>query len=258
MSSKSSKDLERERLLKRITEKRARLQKRGDINIKIPRLTLPSDYNLEDRSIFSLPPEVLKPIVASAYPKYRKGIPLQKKRDADMDSKLRYFTTMRKQREEFRKRLVDLIVGREGSDDIINPNEIPNTVERDILRYYYYVQCGVDTIHVSPLDDKVLRRVLSLVPENLAKWKTTLDECIEEMRESFMLTVKKAVVDFVLQDTALTNAQPEISPYFVELREISINWKLSYNKAKKKLESTLHVVNPCLAALTDLWFHHFR
>ncbi|XP_044750345.1 dynein axonemal heavy chain 7-like [Coccinella septempunctata] len=165
---------------------------------------------------------------------------------------------MRRQREEFRKRLVDIIVGRKSPDEVIDPNEIPSPAEKDILRYYYYVQCGVDTIHVSPLDDSVLQRVLSLVPKKLTKWKSTLDVCVEEMKESFMLTVKKAVVDFVLQDATFTSAQTEISSHIIELRDISTNWRLSYNKAKKKLESTLWVVNPCLAALTDLWFHHFR
>ncbi|XP_045470082.1 dynein axonemal heavy chain 7 [Harmonia axyridis] len=256
--SRKCKDLERDRLLKRIAEKRARLEARGDINLKIPRLTLPSDYNLDDRSVFSLPPEVLKPIVASAYPKYRKGVSSQKKKDAELDTKLRYFTSMRRQREEFRKRLVDIIVGRKSPDEVIDPNEIPSPAEKDILRYYYYVQCGVDTIHVSPLDDSVLQRVLSLVPKRLTQWKSTLDLCVEEMKESFMLTVKKAVVDFVLQDATFTSSQAEVSEHILELREMSTNWRLSYNKSRKKLETTLHVVNPCLAALTDLWFHHFR
>lgn len=73
-------DIERERLLKRIAEKRARLEARGDLNIKIPRLTLPSDFNIDDRNVFSLPPEILKPVIASSYPKYQKKVAEQKKK----------------------------------------------------------------------------------------------------------------------------------------------------------------------------------
>lgn len=65
---------------------------------------------------------------------------------------------MRKQREEFRKRLVDLIVNKDDNAEF-NPNEIPSNDEREILRYYYYIKYGVDTIHVAPLDVKVLNRV---------------------------------------------------------------------------------------------------
>lgn len=76
----ANRDLERERLIKKITEKRAKLEARGDLNIKVPRLTLPSDYNIHDRSLFSLPPELLKPILASAHPKYRRQLADDKKK----------------------------------------------------------------------------------------------------------------------------------------------------------------------------------
>ena len=73
-------DIERERLLKKIAEKRARLEARGDLNIKVPRLTLPSEFNIEDRNVFSLPPEILKPVIASSYPKYRRRVSEQRKK----------------------------------------------------------------------------------------------------------------------------------------------------------------------------------
>lgn len=37
--------------------------------------------------------------------------------------------------------------------------DIPNAEEREVLRYYYYIRHGVDTIHVAPLDQKVLDKV---------------------------------------------------------------------------------------------------
>lgn len=80
ISVMAGKDVERERLIKKITEKRAKLEARGDLNIKIPRLSLPYDYNVDDRSIFTLPPELLKPILASSYPKYKKREAAERKR----------------------------------------------------------------------------------------------------------------------------------------------------------------------------------
>lgn len=78
MASKSK--LEREKLIKRIAEKRALLESRGDIKVKIPRVNLPSDYNIESKSLFSLPPELVKPMLASGYPSYHKKMAALKKR----------------------------------------------------------------------------------------------------------------------------------------------------------------------------------
>lgn len=38
-------------------------------------------------------------------------------------------------------------------------DDIPTEEEKEMLRYYYYVKHGVDTVHVAPLDEKVLGRV---------------------------------------------------------------------------------------------------
>lgn len=71
---------------------------------------------------------------------------------------MKSYTALRKQREEFRKRLVDLIISKDDEMDI-EPEEIPSAGEREILRYYYYIRHGVDTIHVAPLDQKLLDKV---------------------------------------------------------------------------------------------------
>lgn len=76
----AGKNVERDRLLKKIAEKRARIEARNDLEVKIPRYSLPSDFNLEDRSVFSLPPHLLKPIVATNYPRYKKNLAIQKKK----------------------------------------------------------------------------------------------------------------------------------------------------------------------------------
>lgn len=78
----AARDVERDRLIKKIKEKRAKLEARSDLNIKVPRLTLPSDFDIDDRSLFTLPPELLKPIVASSFPRYRKKAAAEKKRSA--------------------------------------------------------------------------------------------------------------------------------------------------------------------------------
>lgn len=64
---------------------------------------------------------------------------------------------MRRQREEFRKKLVNLIVSKSDIETDLT-DEFPSAEEREIMRYYYYIKHGIDTIHVSPMDPKVLSR----------------------------------------------------------------------------------------------------
>lgn len=66
------------------------------------------------------------------------------------------YTALRKQREEFRKELVGLILR---DHESVDPDDIPSAQEKEALRYYYYIKYGVDTVYVAPLDDHILERV---------------------------------------------------------------------------------------------------
>lgn len=79
---------------------------------------------------------------------------------------MKSYTLLRQSRENFRKRLVELIIGKRETDEI-DPDNVPNSQEREVLRYYYYIQQGIDTVHVSPMDEKLLQRVLT--PKFLTK-----------------------------------------------------------------------------------------
>lgn len=78
MSNKTK--LERNKLLKKIAEKRALLESNSDVKIKVPRVNLPSDYNIHSQPLFSLPPELMKPTLASGYPGYKRKLALAKKK----------------------------------------------------------------------------------------------------------------------------------------------------------------------------------
>lgn len=78
---------------------------------------------------------------------------------------------MRLERENFRKKLVELIARKDDETAEAVPGEtgttatakdldtdFPNKQEKEVLRYYYYIKHGIDTIHVSPMSKKVLNR----------------------------------------------------------------------------------------------------
>lgn len=74
------------------------------------------------------------------------------------------YMQMRLERENFRKKLVELIARKDDDDVVENASaidleaEFPNKDEKEVLRYYYYIKHGIDTIHVSPMSKKVLNR----------------------------------------------------------------------------------------------------
>ena len=76
------------------------------------------------------------------------------------------------------------------------------SAERDILqRYYYYVTNGVNTHQVAEMDERWLQHVLRMLPRALTdKFKPTLNLIANEMKDDYMTSVKKAIVDFVLKD----------------------------------------------------------
>lgn len=71
-------------------------------------------------------------------------------------TEFRSYTEMRKDREEFRLKLVSLIMARNDEDP--NDDTFPNKKERELLRYTYYIQHGIDTVHVAQMDKKVYNR----------------------------------------------------------------------------------------------------
>lgn len=101
--------------------------------------------------------------------------------------------------------------------------------------------------------------MLALIPAKLKRRTEVLTECISEVRDEFMLAMKKAIVDFVLRDPDFQEGvNIDITPSRKELSEFSSNCKQNIQQVHIKLERNLHVVNPCLASLLDLWYTQFR
>lgn len=95
-------------------------------------------------------------------------------------------------------------------------------------RYYYYITNGIDTQHVAEMEHDWLKNVLKLIPVGLKrKHQETLDVLSSEMREDYHMSVKKAIVDFVLKDPRdkegaginLTRRDPDGEESFVRYAE---------------------------------------
>lgn len=167
------------------------------------------------------------------------------------------YMQMRQERENFRRKLVELIawdnVDADGSIGDSLHNEFPNKQEKEILRYYYYIKHGIDTIHVSPMSKRVLQRfvnynipiilrkdfsfnvivcliyrIIKQIPVYLNKWTTALNENIDEIKSDYIFAMKKAVVDFALQNSISNlkkEAKIEMTPERLEIKALTNRWR---------------------------------
>ena len=61
-------------------------------------------------------------------------------------------------------------------------------------RYLYYINNGIDTDHVAPLEEVWLAHVLGKIPRPLkARCAASIERLSEEMREDYLLGVKKSI-----------------------------------------------------------------
>lgn len=171
---------------------------------------------------------------------------------------MKSYSIVRKEREEFRKKLVGLIISSE-EEIARDDGSFPDAQEKEIMRYYYYIKHGIDTVHVAPLDKRVLNRVFKLIPKKLTKWTDVLEQITAEMKEDYITAVKKAVIDFVLGDALTKNInKQEVSQYRQELKEMSMKWRHRFEENRKKIKRNLFAINPCLSQILEIWYTTFK
>ncbi|XP_043277906.1 dynein axonemal heavy chain 7-like [Venturia canescens] len=134
--------------------------------------------------------------------------------------------------------------------------------DNDVLKYYYYLMHGIDDIHVAPMCKEMLNRILSLVPANWRiKFKPKLNQVISDARQDYASSIKKSIVDFVLQDPLKVDdpSDPEasISKENFEIKHFPPEYTVKYRRIKVQLKKNLILYHPCIRKTLDLWHREF-
>ncbi|CAG4997774.1 unnamed protein product [Parnassius apollo] len=79
------------------------------------------------------------------------------------------------------------------------------------------------------------------------------------MREDFMMSMKKAIVDFVLKDPNTEESlDEEDTPLKQELAMKDDAWRNRYVISTKYIKKNLHSINPCIAQVLQIWWRQFN
>ncbi|XP_063529439.1 dynein axonemal heavy chain 7-like [Cydia strobilella] len=213
---------------------------------------MPEDFKIRTHPLYSLPEELLKfPSKPTKSKKQQESKPAAKKRPTVIQS----FNALRKAREEFRSKLMSLICQSAPGED---GDGRPPTEEENKARYYYYIHYGLDTIHVAPLDNRTILRVYNLLTLKLRQWKDTLFAITAEMREDFIMSMKKAIVDFVLKDPNEKEDTGTEGAFKNEEVFKDGSLRSRYGVSKATLLKDLYSVNPCIAQVLQIWWKQFN
>jgi dynein heavy chain len=103
---------------------------------------------------------------------------------------------------------------------------------------------------------------MSLISDGLRKnYQQSVMDLSDEVREDYLLSVKKAIVDFVLRDSKeqdTDKAKEKMPEYKLELEIVPKPWHASYEKARGEISRNLHSINPCMAQVLKLWYSSFK
>uniref|UniRef100_UPI003AAEEA19 dynein axonemal heavy chain 7 n=1 Tax=Centroberyx gerrardi TaxID=166262 RepID=UPI003AAEEA19 len=176
-------------------------------------------------------------------------------------------TKPKKDRQDFRSALVSVILQQEqNADKAIDEDSdsptygSPEATEKDILKYSYYIRNGIDTEHVAPMEDLCLENVLKLVPSHLKNQARTIELLSDEMKEDYLFSVKKAIVDFVLRDPRESDKGKvkDLPPHRAEMEVVPKPWHKSFVHAQRRMRDNLHAINPTMLQVLDLWHVSFK
>ena len=131
--------------------------------------------------------------------------------------------------------------------------------DQEAPRYNFYINNGIDTEHIAPMDEAWLEHMLGLLSDDLRRGtQATVDRLCDETREDYTMSVKRAIIDFVLHDGR--GAGGPIADYVHmpgELKQVPLPWAISCAQHRSLLERTLFLCSSPLRTALSLWMSSY-
>ncbi|PBC30449.1 Dynein heavy chain 7, axonemal [Apis cerana cerana] len=133
--------------------------------------------------------------------------------------------------------------------------------ENEILRYYYYLIQGIDDVYIGSIDINLLKNILNRIP---TKWKevfkNTLDNLVKEVKDEYLFSIKKAVIEFVIGESPYPSLYEfaAIEKFQFKGVRFSKEHEVQYHWNRAKIERKLVLYHPIIRRIFDLWHREFR
>ncbi|KAK3579501.1 hypothetical protein CHS0354_028323 [Potamilus streckersoni] len=150
-----------------------------------------------------------------------------------------------------------LAIEREDQEESGQPSD------RDLERYYYYIEKGVKRAMIAPQHPDVMKNICSLVPNpllNSSELGSMVTSLTEEISNDYEYSFRKSIVDYILKDYEERD-RLHIScvpkPFPQRVIRAPVPWHSTYQEIRGWNSTHLFINNPIMQELQNLWFDKF-
>lgn len=140
---------------------------------------------------------------------------------------------------DFREKIIRIFKANEDESDVVQA-----------IRNYYYIRHGVDTLLIAPLSQKLVDKIIALMPKRLLKYAEIVNGICDDLRIEYFEVMKKSIIQY-----ALSEGGPKVK---IKKRDKeSYKSKLVYRENRYALYKTHYPINKCLSLVNELWHSKF-
>ena len=126
-------------------------------------------------------------------------------------------------------------------------------------RYEYYVHQGISPSDIAPMPPETVENIHHHLHPSLLQnpeWQSLREHLLEEVQESYQLSLQKSIVDYVLRDSSELNrlriaSVPRVFP--LKMIRAPVPWHDSMREAFDAQSQQLFITNRIMSELQLLW-----
>ncbi|XP_053383461.1 dynein axonemal heavy chain 3-like [Mercenaria mercenaria] len=154
---------------------------------------------------------------------------------------------------------IDIMMAIEHEDDV--QTGLPT--DRDLERYYYYVEKGINKSMIAVPDPSIMKNVCSMVPSGLLtnhELNPMIQDLSEEINHDYEYSIRKSIVDYILKDSeekARLHIATVPKSFPQRIIRAPVPWHETFLEMKEYNRTHLFITNPIMQKIQDIWFDEF-